>query len=218
VPTDRVPMDRVSTHPVPTVRALMRRAPTGRAAMPVAATVARSGQMGPHAARAATAPTRRVRVNLASAPIVESAAAVGAGVVAADAARAARTPATDSRQTLKRMGGVRTLPHPVSTGRVPTAARTSLRCRRPRAPASPQRLPARRPPARPPRRLQRRPRQWPPWHPKRRAPSLRRSMWCGPGRGTLPAAARTIGRRAAGRARRPALRRAVLVPRGVDGS
>jgi hypothetical protein len=90
-----VPKDPVPTH----------RVPMGRAAMPAAARVARSGPMCPHATRAATVPRRRVWVNPSSAPIVasvaaaneaESAAAAGAGVVAADAARAARTPATDS--------------------------------------------------------------------------------------------------------------------------
>jgi hypothetical protein len=96
VPTHRVPTHRVPTHRVPTRRVPKGPVPMGRAAMPAAAMVARSGQMCPHATRAATVPRRRVRVNLSSAPSVESAAAVGAGVVAADAARAARTPATDS--------------------------------------------------------------------------------------------------------------------------
>jgi hypothetical protein len=86
VPRDPVPMGPVPMGPVP----------MGRAAMPAAAMVVRSEQMCPHATRAATVPRRRARVNRSSAPIVESVAAVGAGVVAADAAKAARTPATDS--------------------------------------------------------------------------------------------------------------------------
>jgi hypothetical protein len=95
----RAPMGRVAT-----VHEPMRRVTTGRVAMPAAATVAWSGPTERRAARAATVPRRRVQGTLPSSAVLsapaatemESAAAVGAGVVAADAVTAARTPATDS--------------------------------------------------------------------------------------------------------------------------
>jgi hypothetical protein len=94
-PTVRAPTGRATMAHAPTVRV-----PTGRATMPVAAKVARSGLMGPHAARAATVPRHRVRANLSSEPTVvsavRSAVAAAAGAGAGDAARAARAAATDS--------------------------------------------------------------------------------------------------------------------------
>ena len=89
-------MGHVPTDPVPMCRVPMCRVPMVHAAMPAAAKVAGSAQMCRRATKAAMVPSCRVRVNLASAPSAASAAAVGAGAVAADAARVARTPATDS--------------------------------------------------------------------------------------------------------------------------
>jgi hypothetical protein len=94
------PMGRAAMHRARRDHALRRLAPMDpaprpRAAMPAAATVGQSGPMHRRVTRAATAPRRRARVSLASAPRA-SAAAVDAGAVAAGAVTAARTRATDS--------------------------------------------------------------------------------------------------------------------------